>query len=282
MGAVSALMRYPVKSMLGEECAAVDLAGAGVAGDRAYALVDHETGKVVSAKRPKRWGRVFELGAATSPSGGVVVTFPDGRRAAIDDPSLPGALSEFFGRDVSIAAEPPPSSTVDEAWVRDLKNDAEPFFGMPSRMEEGDELIDAGAFMNALGNFFDFGAVHIVTTSTVRRLAELAPESRIDARRFRPNILVETEDDGFVETAWQGRSLVIGDVRLDVSFTVPRCVMTTLPQGDLPADRDVLRTIAKHNAIDTFSTGVPYPCVGVYADVAAAGRVAVGDSVILD
>ena len=61
-------------------------------------------------------------------------------------------------------------------------------------------------------------------------------------------------------------------------MTVPRCVMTTLPQEDLPADRDVLRTITKHNAIDAGLGGV-YPCVGIYADVIRAGAIGVGDSV---
>jgi len=61
----------------------------------------------------------------------------------------------------------------------------------------------------------------------------------VDADRFRPNLVVDTDDlDGFVETAWQGRTLQVGPVELRVSVTVPRCIMTALPQGDLPADRD--------------------------------------------
>ncbi|HVF76047.1 MAG TPA: MOSC N-terminal beta barrel domain-containing protein [Acidimicrobiales bacterium] len=281
VGAVSALMRYPVKSMLGEEVDAVEVAAAGVVGDRAYALVDEETGKVVSVKRPRRWGRIFEF-AAASGGDGVTVAFPDGTRVAIDDRGLPRMLSDFFGRDVSVADVPPAGATFDEAWVRDLKNDAGPYFDIPSRVEEGDELVDAGAFMSAGSNFFNFGAVHIVTTSTLRRLSESAPDSRIDARRFRPNIVVKTDEEGFVETAWQGRELTIGAVRLSVTFTVPRCVMTTLPQGDLPADPDVLRAITEHNAVDTFATGVLYPCVGVYADVKVPGRVARGDQVTVE
>ena len=135
--------------------------------------------------------------------------------------------------------------------------------------------------MSAQNNFFNFGAVHVVTTSTTRRLAELAPDSRFDPHRFRPNIVVETEDEGFVETGWQGRTLSIGDVRLAVSFTVPRCVMTTLEQGDLPADTDVLRTITKHNAVD-LGSGTKYPCVGVYADVVADGDLQSGQPVTLE
>ena len=280
VGVVGGIRRYPVKSMLGEELEAADLDTAGLVGDRGHALVDVETGKVVSVKRPRRWGRMFELAAITS-SEGVTVVMPDGARHAIDDPALPGALAGVFGREVSIASEPPPDASFDEAWVRDLKDGAEPYFGGASRIEEGDELVDAGGFMSAMGSFFNFGAVHLVTTGTLRRLAELAPESRFEPARFRPNIVVDTPDDGFVETSWQGRELSIGGVRLAVSFTVPRCVMTTLPQDDLPADRGVLQAVTRHNAVDTFGTGVAYPCVGVYADVVEAGRISVGDRVTL-
>jgi uncharacterized protein len=211
----------------------------------------------------------------------VVVTFPDGSSDSIDASALPGHLSAFLGRSVSVASVLPDGATYDEAWVGELKDGAGPYFGMPSRMEDGGEMIDAIVSMGVPGGFFDFGAIHIVTTSTVRELSALAPGSRFDARRFRPNVVVETDDEGFVETAWQGRALTIGDVRFSVSFTVPRCVMTTLAQDDLPADREVLRTIAQHNGIDVFGTGTPYPCVGVYADVTSGGTIRTGDPVTL-
>jgi uncharacterized protein len=285
-GVVASIRRYPVKSMLGEELDTATVAERGVLGDRAYALIDDETGKVVSVKRPKRWGRIFELVATTrrdaTQGDTVVVTFPDGSSASIDAPALPERLSAFFGRRVSVASVPPDGATYDEDWVGELKGGAGPYFGMPSRTEDGDEMIDAIVSMGVPGGFFDFGAIHIVTTGTVRALSELAPGSRFDAHRFRPNVVVETDDTGFVEAGWQGRPLTIGEVRLSVSFTVPRCVMTTLAQGDLPADREVLRTIATHNAVDVFGTGTPYPCVGVYADVTSGGTIRTGDRVILD
>ena len=246
-----------------------------------YALIDEETNKVVSVKRPKRWGRIFELTAKTSHDGRVEVSFPDFRSLHIDDPELPDRLSEFLGRRISVASTPPPNAMFDEAWVRELKNGASPYFDLPSRTEDGVELIDAGTFMSAQGNFFNFGAIHIVTTSTTRRLSELAPDSRFDPHRFRPNLVIDTPEEGFVETGWQGHTLTIGDLRLAVTFTVPRCVMTTLAQGDVPADREVLRTITQHNSLDVLSTGTPYPCVGVYADVVAQGDIRVGDSVTL-
>jgi uncharacterized protein YcbX len=54
-GTVGALWRFPVKSMLGEELEEVDVDEGGIVGDRAFALVDVETGKVASAKHPKVW-----------------------------------------------------------------------------------------------------------------------------------------------------------------------------------------------------------------------------------
>lgn len=281
VGRVSGIRRYPVKSMLGEELETVALDQRGVVGDRQYALVDDETGKVVSVKRPRRWGRMFELTGHTLDDGRAAVSLPDGEAVAVDDPKLPLRLAEFFGRAVSITDTVPPDARFEEVWLRELKGGAEPYFGMESRLEEGEEMIDGGAFMSPQGNFFNFGALHLVTSSSVRELTRHAPQSRFDAHRFRPNLVVDTDDDGFVETGWQGRTLQIGPVQLRVSITVPRCVMTTLAQGELPADREVLRTIAETNSVDVLQTGTPYPCVGVYADVLAEGEIRHGDPVRL-
>lgn len=281
VGTVSDLRRYPVKSMLGEQLRRVLLTEKGVAGDRAYALVDDETGKVVSVKRPKRWGRMFELIASTERDT-VCVSFPEGPRLAIDAPQLPERLSHFFGRPISVATVPPPAAGYDEAWVGELKDGVPPYPGMETQILDGEEFIDGGAFMRANQNFFDFGAIHLVTTASTNQLADHAPGSQFDPHRFRPNIVVDTPDVGFIENGWQGRTLSIGQVRLTVGIPVPRCVMTTLAQGDLPADRNVLRAISKNNRVDILATGTPYPCVGVYADVAVAGELAVGDTVTID
>jgi hypothetical protein len=261
--------------MLGEDLEAVALDQPGVVGDRAYALIDDETGKVVSIKRPKRWGRMFELQAVTR-DGGVVVRFPDGTVSTIDDAALPVRLSEFFGRSVSVSSTPAPDATFDEVWMRDLKNGIDPMG--PSRIEDGEEMIDNGQMMNVNGNFSNGGPIHIVTTSTTRYFARLAPDSRFDAQRFRPNIVVDSNGDGLVENEWAGRKLTVGTVRMSVLVPTPRCVMTTIAQGELPADRDVLRTIASHNTVD-IGFGV-FPCLGVYA-APAEGQIHVGDAVIL-
>jgi uncharacterized protein YcbX len=93
--------------------------------------------------------------------------------------------------------------------------------------------------------FFDCAFVHLLSTATLDRLRALYPQGRFEVRRFRPNIAVETAHDekDFVEHAWIGQTLTLGDaVRLSVTGPCPRCVMTSLPQGlygfmDILADR---------------------------------------------
>lgn len=279
VGVVTEVRRYPVKSMLGETLREAIVTERGVDGDRIYALHDPEENKIVSVKRPKRWGRMFEL-TATTDDGIVHIRWPSGKRTAIDDAELSALLSAFFGRTVSIVSSPFDGAFFDETWESGLKGGAAPYGGMPSRDEDGDETIVNGGSWDVPGGFFNFGAIHIVTTSTVRALTAANASSRFDAHRFRPNIVVDTREDGFVETDWQDRTLVVGDVELGVTFTVPRCVMTIQAQGDLPADRDVLRTITRVNQVPHRRGGV-YPCVGVYAKVRVDGTIRVGDRVTL-
>ena len=177
VGPVSDIRRYPVKSMLGEQLGRARVTERGVAGDRAYALVDDETGKIVSVKRPKRWGRIFELRAWTDRDT-VSVSFPDGPTLAIEDPQLDELLSEFLGRTVSVTATPPPDAGYDEAWAGDLKAGAPPYLGMETTTIDGEEFIDGGAFMRANRNFFDFGAIHLVTTGSTNALADASKQLR--------------------------------------------------------------------------------------------------------
>jgi uncharacterized protein YcbX len=123
------------------------------------------------------------------------------------------------------------------------------------------------------GTFFDLAIVHVLTTATLDRLRELYPEGRFEVRRFRPNVIIACDEHGFVENDWIGRTLSIGDeVRVRVTGPCPRCVMTTLAQGDLPKDPGILRTAAQENAAN----------VGVYADVVSGGTVRRGDAVAVE
>jgi uncharacterized protein YcbX len=124
------------------------------------------------------------------------------------------------------------------------------------------------------GTFFDLATIHVLTTATINQLRGLYPEGRFEARRFRPNVIVRSDDEdaGFAESNWVGQQLRIGDdVVLEITDHCPRCVMTTLAQGDLPKDSGILRTAARHNDVH----------VGVYAEVQEAGTVRRGDTATL-
>lgn len=271
---VAALHRYPVKSMLGERCDALTIGPRGASGDRAYALIDATTGKVASAKHPRLWARLFECRAryVTEPAG----IEPAAAETQITLPGLPpvrsgdaaatdAALSRFFGRQVHLTEQVPPAPVIEEFWPE--------IDGFADRAH----LSDEGIGVLAPGTFFDAAPVHLLTTATLDRLAELAPDSAFDAARFRPNIVIDCgEERGFVENAWLGRTLTIGDVRLRIVIAAPRCVMTTLPQGGLPQDAGVLRAAAEHNRVEVPTLG-ERPCVGVYAIVTVGGVVRTGD-----
>lgn len=117
---------------------------------------------------------------------------------------------------------------------------------------------------------FDSSPLHIVTTASLRWLQAALPGSRIDERRFRPNIVIDVPGDRPVEQHWLGRTLAVGGtVRLKVSAPTERCQMTTFAQSDLPADPQVLRRIGRDADLR----------FGVYAEVVVPGTIACGDRV---
>jgi uncharacterized protein YcbX len=265
-GAVLSLWRYPVKSMMGEELNASALTDRGLLGDRSIALVDSETGKVVSAKNPRKWPNMFDFRAVftTPPVLGnplppVRVTLPDGVSVTSDDPRFAELLTGALGRPVSLAVAAPSEPSLEEYWPDIAELD--------HQETVTDEAMPASTF-------FDLATVHVLTTATLNRLQALYPQGRFEVRRFRPNIVVRPENDDaeFAESKWVGQELRIGeDVVLEITDHCPRCVMTTLAQGDLPKDSGILRTAALHNEVH----------VGVYAEVRRAGRVQRGDTVSL-
>lgn len=286
IGSVGRLRRYPVKSMLGEDVERSHVTERGLLGDRALAIVDRETGKLASAKRPKLWGSLLSFSASFV--GFVVVgeslpptkiTFPDGSIHSSDDPSIEAALTATLGRSVRLAAFHEEMLFIEEVWHGSLKDGAEPY-GPVIGEEDGEQLIDVPASLGAPEGFFDAAAVHFITSASLRSLADATPASRFEPERFRPNLIIDVPGaEGFIENDWTDRILEIGDLKLKVLMPVPRCVMTTLPQGDLLEDREVLRTIARTNR--TQALGGHYPCAGVYATVEQDGEIGVGDPVRL-
>lgn len=261
LGTVSAIWRFPVKAMMGEQLNSALVTTGGLAGDRAYALIDKD-GKIGTGKIPRKWGPLFRSRARyiDEPDGDGLppaeITLPDGERVMTSAPDIEARLSGLLGFEARLITDKP----------MPLILESPPLGQMP-------ESDDAPLLQFPVPNgFFDLGSLHLLTTATLDRLRELAPASRFEPRRFRPNFMVETPPDvsGFAENDWPGKTIAIGDdVRIRVMMPTIRCVVTTLPQDDLPSDPLVLKTAAQHNSAN----------VGVYAMVEQGGMVRRGDEV---
>jgi uncharacterized protein YcbX len=266
VGTVATLWRYPVKSLQGEELNSVQVVRSGFLGDRARALVETASGKVVSAKNPKKWPALFRCRARyeTPPSTDQAlpiarIELPDGTLLTSDQEDIDLRLSDAFGRDVKLESTLPAKPTLEELWP-----DLETF---KDRNQVTDEAIKPDSF-------FDGAAVHLLTVATLDHLRKAYPLGRFEVKRFRPNIVVDCppELQGFVENDWIGHTVAIGpEVQLEISRPCPRCVMTTLPQSDLPRDLEILRTVVQKNNGNA----------GVFVAVIRGGTIRQGDEVVL-
>ena len=238
LGSVAALWRYPVKSMRGEPCASLDFEARGVVGDRRHAVRNPE-GKFGSGKTTRRFRQM------------------DG-------------LLDFSAR-----------------YVEDAHGEAVPELRFPDgRVLRGDSPTLDAALSEALGqpvtlareaaiSHFDAGPVHLLTSASLACLGAALSGVNVDARRFRPNLVIRCEGavEGMVERGWLGRTLRLGDtVRLTISAATERCGMVVAAQDELAKEAGVLRHIAQ----------VADMKFGVYAQVRVPGLVRVGDPVFLE
>ena len=290
VGSVAGIWRFPVKSMRGEQLEQGEFTERGLIGDRAYALIDTDTGKVASAKSVRLFPDLFGCRAefvepprldGELPQ--VRITLPDATSVTSDSSDVDQVLSAFFRRGVTLARAAPDDFTIDQ-YHPDVK-DADPAGYRDAVVEQklGSAFFAEAGLPSPVpaGLFFDLFPVSVLTTSTLDQLTKLQPDSNFDERRFRMNVIVSTKEAGFVENNWIGHDLAIGDaIRLNVALPDPRCVMTTLAQDELPRDTEVLRTLVRHNRIQVGEAGL-FPCVGVYAVVQASGTLRIGDSVSL-
>ncbi len=274
LGVVGSLWRYPVKSMMGEELNAAEVTDRGLRGDRVYALVDRTDGKVATAKNPRKWPHLFDFranlieGAADgSEAASIRITLPDGTMITSVQDGCDQILSQALARQVTLESVARDDEQGTSSATRTAN--AEEYWPDMEGLDFRDTVTD---FALPAGTFFDCAVVHLMTTATLNRLVELYPQGRFEVRRFRPNIVVQPASDerGFIENSWVGHTLAIGnEVRLSITGPCGRCVMTTLAQGDLPRDPDILRTAAQHNHVQ----------IGVYAAVMRGGTIRRGASV---
>jgi uncharacterized protein YcbX len=274
LGTISELWRYPVKSMQGERVDDAELTELGVVGDRTWALVDKEGGQVVSAKHPRKWGQMLQWHARLVDPQTAELTAPDGTVVRTDDPEVDAFLSAAVGRDVTLASTAPQDRRF-EAVYPDIGGVLpDDFLAENKTGDEPDGTLTELALGLAAppGTFFDLTVLHVITNAAVRAVGA-------DVRRFRPNVVVDVDGEGYVENDWVGATLGLGSAaRATVALPTMRCVMTTLPQPELPQDRGVLQTVARDNRVEIPGLGV-WACAGIYCSVDAPGRVGLGDEV---
>jgi uncharacterized protein YcbX len=241
IGRVAQLWRYPVSSLAGETLLELSIGADGAVGDRLFGVVDRETGAPAKPDSESKWAAIPFVRSRTAASGRVQISI-DGR-SWLDAPGKECdlALAEHFGFRVALR----------------------PFTRVAAPDFDGD--LTAPRYQRA--------PIHLLTTASLARLKALHPSAAADARRFRPNIVVEMPEvqGAFPETGWIGRRLAIGEVELTIHEPCRRCGFTILAQEGFPNDPEILRSLVRNNNRN----------IGVYCVVDRPGRLAVGEAMRL-
>lgn len=243
---VVGLWRHPVKSLQGEQLDVSTVEADGVAGDRRWGVRDQRTGRILTARRRPE----LLTASATYDGSEPVITLPDGSTVVGPGERTDRQLSDWLGSPVSLVS----SSAAD-----------------PGRAEFFEDATDdtsrAIEWTMPEGRYVDAAPILLLTTASLRAGAGHHPDGAWDARRFRPNILLDVDGEGWVEDAWVGQQVQVGAVTLTPIQPCARCTMVTRPQPGLDADVEVFRTLARQHG-GTF---------GVWCDVTTGGRVSLGD-----
>ncbi len=212
LGHISALFRYPIKSMAGERLEAAKVGWHGVEGDRRFGvrrLADRGGFPWLTASRLPElllyqpFGRQ-EVAGEPLPTH---VRSPGGREFAITDVALSQEIVTRHGADVEL---------------------------MPNRH-----------------GIFDEGAISAIAGGTIRGIAREAGVDA-DVRRFRPNLVIETRDgQPFEEDRWVGQVLEFGSdgtgPAINVTLRDQRCVMLNLDPNTAEANAEVMKTVVRLN-----------------------------------
>ncbi|CAN5361273.1 MOSC domain-containing protein [soil metagenome] len=271
METIDSLFRYPVKSMMGEQITSAAVTARGLAGDRAYALVDKATNRAAVVRTwatpLMSYRAIFDAEPQPDqPPPAIRITHPDGATWSSADADSDARFSTRFNRPLSLMSHAPAGLLLEF-----------PAGTAGGKMADVTEVAISSAAPP--GTFFDVASIHLITTATLERIQSAYPQGRIDVRRFRPNIVVTTDAEPFAENGWADRRFAIGeDLVLKGFMPTPRCVNTTIPQADLPRDGGILKALAQLNAVDFGDSG-HLPCAGLYANVERSGRIRPGDTI---
>jgi uncharacterized protein YcbX len=283
VGIVTSLWRYPAKSMMGDSLDALPIDENGVLGDRSWAVRDEVSGAIRGAKKlaglMQLRARYLAEPERDAPVPPIEIEMPDGTSFRSDDGDVNERLSRFLNREVTLWPLQPASNTAHYRRGPSESDDVEAEFRATFGLEPNEPFpsfegmpVDVLAEYETLpGTYFDVLPLLLLTTQSLESLSSMAAGSVFDVRRFRPNIVVEAEstDEPFPEQSWIGHRIQLGELELEIAAACPRCVMVTRPFADLPADREVLRTIVRQANQN----------VGVYARVTRPATVPVGAAV---
>ncbi len=281
---VAEIYRYPVKSMQGERLEHARLTAGGIPGDRAWALKDETGGGLTGAKKlPGLMSMTARFAREPEPevrSPEVRITDGHGLDVSSTSGDVDGRLSAALAHPVSLWPLVP-ASQLDHYRRQAEPADDDPLTALRALFgrTEDEPLPDLRRFPGVLathhtppGTYFDAYPLLLMTRSSLTAMTRLAAaggiRARFDVRRFRPNVLLDVDDEGFVENAWEGQRLRLGDAEVAIEMPCPRCIMTTHGFLDLPKDPQVMRALVRHNEGN----------LGVYASVVREGRVGVGDT----
>jgi len=235
IGRVREIVRYPVKSMAGIPTESAMLGWHGLDGDRRFAF------RSIGDDSAFPW-----LSASRLPE--LVLYQPVG----IDN----------GGGEILPTHVRTPSGAPLELRSAELNAEISDRFGSPVEL------------MQLKHGIFDEAAISVISLATIAGIGREAGMEDLDRRRFRTNIVLETEGtELFLEDKWIGGTLVFGDDAQPpaVSVTMPdlRCVMVNLDPETAAKDSRVMKTVVRLNQNNA----------GVYATVVRTGTIQVGDRV---
>jgi uncharacterized protein YcbX len=281
VGRIAELWRHPVKSMEGERIQTAELGPQGIPGDRAWAVRDERRGGIRGAKKIADLMRC-KARLPSEPKDGEVpaaaITLPDRSTISAADADASERLSKALGTPVTLWPLRPATDLEHYRRGKPDTNDVLAELRAIFGREPSEPLPNLGVFPPEImqyesppGTYFDAFPLLLLTDASLRHLAELAPDSKIDVRRFRPNLLIRSPEEGFPEIAWEGKRIVVGNATLAVTVACPRCVMITHGFADLPRDPALMRVVVRQADQK----------LGVYARVEKPGTVRVGDELRL-
>src|SRR5262245_55167669 len=246
---IAQLWRYPVKSLLGERLPTLRLVDDGVDGDREWGIQDRSDGRILTARRePRLLFASSRLAARDLP----VITLPDGQELAGAGPVTDAALSAWLGKPVTLVA----ASESDAARAE--------YFA-----DATDDASQAIEWTMPKGRFVDAFPVLVMTSAGLRSGAVAYPAGTWDVRRFRPNILIQLDSQGWLEDAWAERQLSVGSAQLIPRRRCIRCTMVNRAQPGLDADVNIYKTLHRTNRGEA----------GMWTQVMQPGSISEGDVV---